>query len=98
MKLFLNRESDCFAYLCEKLPALSTEKLRARIFDGPQTRRLMQDNYFPLTMTTLEKMLGGPLQQLSNFLRNYKSSQLSRLFKTAVKFLQTTSVQYECEG
>ena len=25
----------------------------------------MQDKYFPLTMTTLEKMLGGPSQQLS---------------------------------
>jgi len=47
-------------HLCEKSPAL-----RARIFDGPQIRRLMQDKYFLLTMTTLEKMLGGPLQQLS---------------------------------
>jgi len=25
----------------------------------------MQDKYFPFTMTTLEKMLGNPLQQLS---------------------------------
>jgi len=65
MKQFLNGESDCFAYLCEKFPALRTEKLRARIFDCPRIRRLMQDKYFPLTMTTLEKMLGGPLQQLS---------------------------------
>jgi len=65
MKPFSNRESDCFAYLCEKFPALRTEKLRAIIFYVPQIRRLMQDNYFPLTMTTLEKMLGGPLQQLS---------------------------------
>jgi len=66
MKPFLNRESDCFAYLCETSPALSTEKLRARIFDGPQIPRLMQDKYFPHIMTTLEKMLGGPLKQLSN--------------------------------
>jgi len=65
MKPFLNRESDCFAYLCEKFPTLSTEKLRARIFDGPQIRRLMQNKYFQLTTTTLENMLGGPLQQLS---------------------------------
>ena len=65
MKPFSNRESDCFAYLCETVPALSTEKLRTRISDGPQIRRLMQDKYFQLTMTTQEKMLGGPLQQLS---------------------------------
>ena len=30
-----------------------------------QIRRLIQDKYFPLTMTTLEKMFGGPLQQFS---------------------------------
>jgi len=35
MKPFLNRESDCFAYLCEKFPALSIEKLKASSFDGP---------------------------------------------------------------
>jgi len=61
-------KSDCFAYLCEKFPALSTDcdKLRAGIFDGSQIWRLMQDKYFPLTMTpTPQKMLGGHLQQLS---------------------------------
>jgi len=55
MKQFLNRESYCSAYLWVRFPALSTEKLRAKVFDGPQIRRLMQDKYFPLTMTTLEK-------------------------------------------
>jgi len=65
MKPFLNRESDCFAYLCEKLPALSTEKLRARIFYDPQMRALLQDKYFPPIMPNVEKILGGPLLQLS---------------------------------
>ena len=37
----LNRVSDCFIYLCDTSPAISTEKLRAGIFDGPQIRRLM---------------------------------------------------------
>jgi len=53
----LNKESDCFAYLCEKFPALSIEKLRAGIFDGPQIRHLMQDKYFLLTMITRKKCL-----------------------------------------
>jgi len=43
---------------------VGTEKLMARIFDGPQIGRLSQEKYFPLTMTTLEKMFGDPLQQL----------------------------------
>jgi len=30
-KLYIGK-SDCFAYLCEMFPALSTEKLRAGIF------------------------------------------------------------------
>ena len=46
----------------------------------------------------LEKMPGGPLQQLSK-----TSSEISKhlnitSFKTAVKLLQTIKVQYECEG
>ena len=65
MKPFLNRESNCFAYLCETFPALSTEQLRAEIFYGSQIRRLIQNKNFSLTMTTLVKMLGGHLQQLS---------------------------------
>jgi len=43
----LNREIDCFAYLCERL--------RAGIFDGSQIQRSMQDKYFQLIVTTLEK-------------------------------------------
>jgi len=43
---------------------VGTEKLRARIFDGPQIKRLSQDKYFPLTMTTLEKILGDPSRAL----------------------------------
>ena len=31
----LNKEIDCFEYLCGVFQALSTEKLRAEIFDGP---------------------------------------------------------------
>jgi len=37
----LNREIDSFAYLCGKVFALNTEKLRAGIFVGLQLRRLM---------------------------------------------------------
>jgi len=58
--------------LCEKFPALSTEKLRARIFDGPQIRVLL-DKYFPLTMTTLGKMLGRSFTAVvENFFRNFE--------------------------
>jgi len=45
------------AYLCEKFPALITEKLRVGICDGPQIRCLMQDKHILFTMTTLGKNL-----------------------------------------
>ena len=60
----LNKGSDCLAYLHE-VPCTEHWKVNGKNFDGPQMRRLIQDKYFPLTMTTMENMLGGPLQQLS---------------------------------
>ena len=32
----LDKEGECFAYLCEKFPRLRYEKLRAGIFNDPQ--------------------------------------------------------------
>jgi len=51
----LNKEGYCFKYLCRIFPALSSEKLRAGIFDGPQIRRLMKDEKFARNMTASEK-------------------------------------------
>jgi len=48
-------KSDRFAYLCEKFPGLSTKKLKAGIFYGSQMPLLIQNKYFPLTMTILVK-------------------------------------------
>jgi len=74
MKQFLNRGNDCFAYLCEKFPALGTDNLRARIFDGAQIRHLMQDKYFPLTMTTLKKCLAVLYSSFQKLPQKFKSS------------------------
>ena len=32
----LGKDGDCFKYICMKFPALTMEKLKAGIFDGPQ--------------------------------------------------------------
>ena len=39
----LNRDGDCFTYLCHAFPGLTIEKLKAGIFDGPQLRELIRD-------------------------------------------------------
>ena len=46
----LNKEGSCFHYLCNVFPSLSTEKVKAGIFDGPQIRQLIKDKHFENSM------------------------------------------------
>lgn len=39
----LDRNGQCFQFISQKFPELSTEKLKAGIFDGPRIRKLMKD-------------------------------------------------------
>ena len=39
----LDKDGDCFQYICKSFPSLDNEKLKAGIFDGPQIRQLMGD-------------------------------------------------------
>ena len=39
----LDKDGECFKYICQSLPGLSIEKLKAGIFDGPDIQKLMQD-------------------------------------------------------
>ena len=50
----LDRSGDCFRYICSTFPGLSYEKKKAGIFDGPQIRTLLRDQYFVTTMTVVE--------------------------------------------
>ena len=57
MKQFLkalDRSGDCFGYIWSTFPGLSYEKKKAEIFDGPQIRTLLRDQYFVTTMTVVE--------------------------------------------
>ena len=42
----LEKDSDCFKYICVKFPGLIIRKLKAGIFDGPQIRKLMDGSNF----------------------------------------------------
>lgn len=39
----LNKDGDCFKYICKTLANLSDEKLKVGIFDGPQVRNSIKD-------------------------------------------------------
>ena len=40
----LDKERECFQYICRFFPKLSSEKVRAGIFDGSQIRKLTRDS------------------------------------------------------
>ena len=42
----LDKEGNGFNYICRSFPALSTQKLKAGIFDGPQIRQMINDFSF----------------------------------------------------
>src|SRR6201995_4012794 len=52
----LNKEGSCFGYISSKFPGLSTEKLKAGIFDGPQIRQLINDSNFTNSMNEIESV------------------------------------------
>ena len=51
----LDKNGSCFAYIGEKMPQLSTEKIKAGILDGPQIRQLIKDNAFVHSMNEVER-------------------------------------------
>ena len=51
----LDTDGYCLKYLCESFPALSFEKIKAGVFDGPQIRQLMKDNAFPNSLNETER-------------------------------------------
>jgi hypothetical protein len=57
----LQRDGNCFKYLCSEFPGLSEAKLKEGIFVGPGIRKLILDEMFETTMMLKEKH-GLPLK------------------------------------
>ena len=76
----LDKDGDCFNYIAKTFSGLSMEKLKAGIFDGPQIRKLMQDQTFTARMTVAERASWcsyvSPIQE---FLDNTKASNYRNL-------------------
>ncbi|GFX88832.1 uncharacterized protein TNCV_2575391 [Trichonephila clavipes] len=51
----LDKEGECFKYLCEQFPGLSDAKLKQGIFVGPDIRKLLKDETFVTKMEMKEK-------------------------------------------
>ena len=50
----LDKDGDCFTYLCQAFPGLTMEKLKAGIFDSPQIWQLFRDPDFENSMNEVE--------------------------------------------
>jgi hypothetical protein len=51
----LERNGNCFKYLCCKFPGLSEAKLKEGIFVGSNIRKFILDEMFETTMSNIEK-------------------------------------------
>ena len=78
----LGKHGACFGYICQKFSALSNEKLKAGIFDGPKIRQLMKDKKFIKTINQDEKKgWMASRQVVSNFLGNSKLPNYKELVR-----------------
>ena len=76
----LDRDDECYRYLGRKFPSLSTEKIKAGIFDGPQIRELMKDQQFENSMNNVERNAWSSFTcVINNFLGNHKADNYSAL-------------------
>jgi len=83
-KLWIGK-SDRFAYLCEKFPALSTEKLRAGIFYGSQVWRLNAGQLFSTYLDNPRKNAWWSLTAVvENFLGYFKATNYRDLSKQLI--------------
>ena len=82
----MDREGSSFACL-KKFPWISTEKLKAGIFDGSQIREPMKEPIFDEALSKTELSVRQALKSVvTNFLGNHWSAQyekeIERLLKT----------------
>ena len=79
----LGKNGACFAYLSKAFLGLSSEKLKAVIFDWPQFRLLIKDCTFFLNMTTVEQDAWNLyVLVVKDFLGRRRAQKYTSLLKT----------------
>lgn len=82
----LNKEGKCFEYLQEKFPNILDAKLNEGVFDGPQIRKMLNDQNFIKVMNNKEKATWTSFKNvMENFLGNHKSENLKKIIADLVK-------------
>ena len=89
----LNKEGNCFHYLCNVFPALSTEKLKAGIFDGRQIRQLIKDEHFENSMEANEQ---NAWKCFVLVVKNFLGSTKAENYKELVSIMIDAFKDLEC--
>ena len=85
----LDRSGDCFGYVCSTFSGLSYEKKKAGIFDEPQIRTLLRDQYFVITMTVVRARAWKAFSKVvHNFLGNKRADNYIELVEELLLSLQ----------
>ena len=85
----LDKDDECFKYIGQSFPGLSTEKPKARIFDGLDIRKLMQDEIFILSMNPLEAdAWWGFVGVVQNFLGNRRAANFEEIIQNMLDAYQ----------
>ena len=85
----LNKDGDCFEYICTKFPGSTIKKLKAGIFDGPQIRTRIKDCDFPNFMNEKESCAWNAfVEAVKNFLGNRKAFKYKRIVVKLLSILE----------
>ena len=104
IKLFtkaLDKDGDCFTYLCQAFPGLTMEKLKAGIFDGSQIRQLIRDPEFENSMNEVGlEAWKAIVLVVKNFLDNNKARNYAELVNNMLTVFRklgcNMSVKMQC--
>ena len=82
----LDKEDDCFQYICSAFPGLGYEKVKAGVFDGPHIRQLIKDQNFTTSMTAVEKRAWEAfVSVVKNSLGNEKAENYKDVVETMLQ-------------
>jgi hypothetical protein len=81
----LDRNGPAFSFLCEKFPRLSTEKIKAGVFIGPQIHQLFRYPQFDLILSDDEKAVWNAFQHAATgLLGNVKAVNFRKLVENRI--------------
>ena len=85
----MDRDGRGFTFLQQKFPQISLEKLKAGIFDWPQTRELLKDSMFNDALSAAQLSAWGSLKSvITNFLGKNRSAEYEKEVDELLKNFQ----------